>query len=866
MADPARIVKFPDLKPVIRRQILGSETGTQFDSQQHLFSLYQNGDVFNYGNYTARDFEVMLSRDGQASAIEAVLTLPIRQASRAIEPAKHDSGECEFVRSVLMAPPTAGGMQTPLQDVIGQVTSAQTVRMSFHEKCFAIRDRDGKIVYDKLAFRPTATCEQKRNAQTAAPDGFRQAVWQFGGVSKSQAHSTTPGYVEIPEVRSFVYVNGKHRQPLTGLSEMELTYWALAHGSEVQTPDGPVLIEDIQVGDDVFGLNGQPTQVTAVHPRGVRQIFRVTLRDGTYADCDADHLWGVHDASRNGQYRVLSTQEILVEGLRRNTANPLWRFKVPGCAPVEYPERDLLVDPYILGCWLGDGSIQKDAHGVRRYGPKLASFEPDEWIVNEVRYRLPADMKLVQAPGARDVRNGRTGAGGDYRFCPVVSHDTNPFRDALVSLGVNRERFIPELYFQGSVKQRFDLLRGLMDTDGSVTRGTGMQVRFYTTSPRLAQDVRHLVRSLGGTATAGSTPSRTTMWVDIFTSHCPFLLPRKAAAWEAGGGGERRSTGNTIVSIEASGSSKCRCITVAAEDGLFLVNDFMTTHNCYQLTNEAQVAFPFTLWLQFLETQSLPKVVVYGQDQTEATSKAEDIASMRASGVVGFRRPPPGEKTFEVLESSGKGAAEFNAALTFLETWQTSSVLAGFTGLSSLASLGRGSLALSQDQSAFFLKSRQAVTAEMESAITHDVIAPLVTLNFGPSAAYPSFKFGPLSDESDTQLVTMFSALAVAPTLQVPTGLLDLISLRLANFLNLDVTAVEAVIQQGAKDRAAQAQQMAPPGMPAKAAAGIGQLAGGVSAATKIAQKALRQAAQQPLPEDMAQPFSEPPTIGSPKA
>ena len=507
MADPARIVKFPDLKPVIRRQILGSETGTQFDSQQHLFSLYQNGDVFNYGNYTARDFEVMLSRDGQASAIEAVLTLPIRQASRAIEPAKHDSGECEFVRSVLMAPPTAGGMQTPLQDVIGQVTSAQTVRMSFHEKCFAIRDGDSKIVYDKLAFRPTATCEQKRNAQTAAPDGFRQQVWQFGGVSKSQAHSTTPGYVEIPEVRSFVYVNGKHRQPLTGLSEMELTYWA--------------------------------------------------------------------------------------------------------------------------------------------YQTKL---------------------KLV------------------------------------------------------------------------------------------------------------------------------------------------------------------------------------------------------FLWLQFLENQALPKVVVYGQDQTEATSKAEDIASMRSSGVVGFRRPPPGEKTFEVLASDGKGAGEFNAALTFLETWQTSSVLAGFKGLSSLASLGRGSLALSQDQSAFFLKSRQAVTAEMESAITHDVIAPLVTLNFGPGAAYPSFRFGPLSDDSDTQLVTMFSALAVAPTLQVPAGLLDLISLRLANFLNLDVTAVEAVIQQGAKDRAAQAQTMAPPGMPQSAAAGIGHLAGGVSAATRIAQQALKRAAGDPLPEDMAEPFSTPPSIGSPKS
>jgi hypothetical protein len=441
----------------------------------------------------------MLSRDGQAAAIEAVLTLPIRQASRAIEPAKHDKGECELVRSVLMAPATAGGMKTPLQDVVGQVTSAQTFRMSFHEKCFEVRESDGKIVYEKLAFRPTATCELKRVARTAVMDGFRQQVWQFGGETGSQLKSPTPGYVEIPRVKSFVYINGKHRQPLSGISEMELCFWC--------------------------------------------------------------------------------------------------------------------------------------------YSTKL---------------------KLI------------------------------------------------------------------------------------------------------------------------------------------------------------------------------------------------------FLWLQFLEQQSLPKVLVYGQDQTEATSKAEDIASMRASGVVGFRRPPPGEKTFEILASDGKGAGEFNAALTFLETWQTSSVLAGFTGLSSLASLGRGSLALSQDQSAFFLKSRQAVTAEMESAITHDVIAPLVTLNFGPGAAYPSFKFGPLSDESDTQLVAMFSALAVTPTLQVPPGILDLITLRLANYLNLDVTAVEAVIQQGAKDRAAQAQDMAPPGMPQSAAAGIGQLAGGVSAATKIAQQALRHASQQPLPEDVNQPFDVP--------
>lgn len=508
MADSrnAKIVKFPDLAPKTRGELMRGELGTQFDSADRLYAYYGK-DVFDYGNFDARDYEVMLRRDGQAAALEAVLTLPIRQATRAIEKGQHDSGEAEFCRSVLMEPATAGGMKTPLQDVIGQVTSAQTYRQSFHEKCWAIRDSDGRIVYDKLAWRPVSTCELKRDAHTGEMDGFRQRLWLFGGIQQTAAKQKTPGYIDIPKVKSFVYINGKHRQPLTGLSELELCFWC--------------------------------------------------------------------------------------------------------------------------------------------YSTKL---------------------KLI------------------------------------------------------------------------------------------------------------------------------------------------------------------------------------------------------FLWLQFLEQQSLPKVIVYGQDSREANNKADDIASMRASGVVGFTRPPQGAKVFEILESSGKGADQFNAALSFLETWQVSSVLAGFTGLASLASLGRGSLALSQDQSAFFLKSRQAVTAEMETAITHDVIAPLVTLNFGPGASYPSFKFGALTDESDTALVTLFQAMSVAPALQVPAGILDIITTRLATYLNLDVSAVEQIIQQGAKDRAAQAQQIAPPGMPKESAAQLGALAGGVSAADRIARAAIKQSNAEPLPEDMNQPFDVPQMSINPKA
>lgn len=150
----------------------------------------------------------------------------------------------------------------------------------------------------------------------------------------------------------------------------------------------------------------------------------------------------------------------------------------------------------------------------------------------------------------------------------------------------------------------------------------------------------------------------------------------------------------------------------------------------------------------------------------------------------------------------------------------------------------------------------------MEAALTHDVIAPLVTLNFGPSASYPTFKFGALTDESGSSLVALFQALAVAPALQVPAGILDIITTRLASYLNLDVGAVDKIITEGAAQRAAQAQAIAPPGMPPQAAAGIGHLAGGVHAASALAQQAIAKAIKQPLPEDMNQPFDVP-NLGS---
>ena len=63
--------------------------------------------------------------------------------------------------------------------------------------------------------------------------------------------------------------------------------------TKIPTPYGSVKMGDIQFGDEVIGSNGKPTVVIGVFPQGVKDIYRITLLDGRYSLCTAEHLWKV---------------------------------------------------------------------------------------------------------------------------------------------------------------------------------------------------------------------------------------------------------------------------------------------------------------------------------------------------------------------------------------------------------------------------------------------------------------------------------------------------------------------------------------------------------------------------------------------
>jgi replicative DNA helicase len=333
----------------------------------------------------------------------------------------------------------------------------------------------------------------------------------------------------------------------------------------VLTPSGFVPMGSVRPGSAVIGADGKPHKVLAVFPQGEKAVFRVRFNDGSSAECCEEHLW--HTTTRaqgrapSGEGSAKSLAEIR-RTLRDEDCE--LNHRVPTAAPVEFAplEKPLLIAPYLLGLLLGDGNFR----GVS------ARFESGDGDVHErLLAHLPeVDSVSVDGVTVRVRRRGEEPGEQMYALRYYGLHGLS-----------SRERFIPGDYLHGSVAQRLDLLRGLLDTDGRVTLSGGRAVEFSTVFPRLAEDVAWLARSLGALVNreeAGEWGTLPAVRLRIVFPNgiVPVTSRKHRAAWDAGVDG---LAGRYVESVEPAGSRPCQCILVDAADHLYLTSDFIVTHN-----------------------------------------------------------------------------------------------------------------------------------------------------------------------------------------------------------------------------------------------------------------------------------------------
>lgn len=362
--------------------------------------------------------------------------------------------------------------------------------------------------------------------------------------------------------------------------------------ARVLTPTGYRLMGDLKVGDSVIGSDGYPTKITGVFPQGVKPVYRVETTDGSTESC-GEHLWTVRNATNpsRSKWVTKSLQELITSGLLAKSSSHQPKWMLPERPIVNFdPQPELPVDPYILGLLLGDGGF------THSWAPHFSSADPELLDTMRVYHASLGGTISEKKRGTEDFWTQYL-ASSEY-FSGARNVMRNPLRLRLRELGLDNvkcdNKFVPDAYLTASPEERLSLLQGLLDTDGSVL-ASGAQ--FSSTSENLAQAVQFLARSLGGSASLNmQTPKQVSLpqgkqFVSNFPQYrvtlrlpvelSPFRLKRKAEQVSQ----VKYGFNLRLKSAVLVGEKECQCISVENEDGLYITDNKIVTHNTINFGN-----------------------------------------------------------------------------------------------------------------------------------------------------------------------------------------------------------------------------------------------------------------------------------------
>ena len=345
---------------------------------------------------------------------------------------------------------------------------------------------------------------------------------------------------------------------------------------KVPTPQGIRRFGDLKEGDYVFDRLGFPTKILKVYPRGFMDAYKVTLSDGRSTVVSLDHLWNVYRGAYSKEIYTLELGQMLSEGVRKEDNRPNRvlgnpRFYVPSHCARQHEEKKVTVDPYVYGAFIGNGCLTSDY---------LEFSSDDEETVNKVALLMGFDYKK------RSVHNYTWDFFKNGRHVRTTDYFTKAYA---------KDKYIPDCYKYNSIQTRWELLRGLFDTDGSAVLSEGrLHVSYSTISKRLAEDIKEVLNSLGIVSHIyeDKRDSKNICYnVNVNTTKenkcLLFSLTRKNRICEQASENRRHYDRVAIRSIEKLPEKlEINCIYVDNEEHLYQCDDGIVTHNTRRLIEE----------------------------------------------------------------------------------------------------------------------------------------------------------------------------------------------------------------------------------------------------------------------------------------
>lgn len=317
---------------------------------------------------------------------------------------------------------------------------------------------------------------------------------------------------------------------------------------------------DLKIGDYVFHPSGKQIKVIAVSEKDTASIT-VKLSNGENIKVHPNHEWTVYDRTKQ-KYITVETGYLMSQKFYSGNRS---RFQLQNIEAVQMDEKELPLDPYFFGAWLGDGTSKK---------PAITSEFKDTAIIDRIPYKY-TNVSVHKITGV-----------------PTYYYGFQSIADSLRKLKCFGDKHIPDIYKQSSINQRLELLAGLIDTDGSTDNKS--RIRIVTVSRKLADDIMEIITSLGmrpylmtqdpHTSSSGIVGKQVTYSVGFQpTMEIPVALNRKKI---------NRIPKQTRIGIEEiieDVHEQGNCIQVDSNDGLYLVGKkLIPTHN----SQLASIYFP----------------------------------------------------------------------------------------------------------------------------------------------------------------------------------------------------------------------------------------------------------------------------------
>ena len=140
--------------------------------------------------------------------------------------------------------------------------------------------------------------------------------------------------------------------------------WALDINTPVLTINGWRKHGDLQIGDEIFGSDGQPIKVIGVSSHMEDKECRRVVFDDCEFIASSEHLWTLEHKIKSwkkwddGKELVTVQTDDLPVGDKN--------YRMLPTPVIDSPEKRLPLDPYILGLWLGDGTINSNVISMHR--------------------------------------------------------------------------------------------------------------------------------------------------------------------------------------------------------------------------------------------------------------------------------------------------------------------------------------------------------------------------------------------------------------------------------------------------------------------------------------------------------------------